>query len=64
MIQDLAARHPIDLKKSYMLGDKVIDAECGKNAGIEGIIVRGKQVEGHTYFKTLLDFANYLKSKE
>lgn len=64
MILDLAKKHPIDLKNSYMVGDKVIDAECGKNAGIPGIMVRAKQVEAHPYFKTLLDFANHLKSKE
>jgi hypothetical protein len=44
-----------------MLGDKTIDAECGKNAGIQGAVVREKSSAGeHTFFPTLLAFAESL----
>ncbi|MEO6182986.1 MAG: HAD hydrolase-like protein, partial [Verrucomicrobiota bacterium] len=39
----------IDLAQSYMIGDKLIDLECGWNAGVKkSILVRtgyGKEVE-------------------
>jgi len=63
MLLELAEKYKIDLKKSYMIGDKLIDAECGKNAGTQGIIVR--QTTTNTDFpfhKTLLDFAKTLQS--
>jgi D-glycero-D-manno-heptose 1,7-bisphosphate phosphatase len=62
MIQDLITKHHIDPKKSYMLGDKVIDAESGKNAGVNGILVRHEHKTDFPFYKTLLDFANHLKS--
>lgn len=34
MILEAAAKYNIDLKKSFMIGDKDIDIECGINAGI------------------------------
>lgn len=63
MIQELIEKHHIDPKHSYMLGDKLIDAECGKNAGITGILVRNQQKTDFPYYKTLLDFANHLKKE-
>ena len=32
-------KYPIELKKSYLIGDKIIDIETAKNAGIKGILV-------------------------
>ena len=61
MIQDLIAKHNIDPTESYMVGDKVIDAEAGKNAGVKGVIVRTKENKEYPFFKTLLDFAYSLK---
>ncbi len=63
MIKDLMDKHHITKEGSYMLGDKPIDAEAGKNAGIEGVVVRGNPIKDFPHFKTLLDFANHLKSK-
>lgn len=38
---DAQARHRIALDQSYMVGDKLIDLECGWNAGVrESILVR------------------------
>lgn len=62
MILELMEKHHISPEHSYMVGDKMIDAEAGKAAGIQGIIVRETHAK-HEYpnFKTLLDFAKSLK---
>ena len=39
MILEAAAEHGIDLTRSFMIGDKQIDVECGKNAGVRTILV-------------------------
>lgn len=46
MILDAAKKHSIDLKKSFMIGDKDIDIMCGRNAGVETILLlNGKKAE-------------------
>jgi len=40
MILDAARDHHIDLARSFFIGDKEIDAECGRNAGLRTIRVR------------------------
>lgn len=62
MIKELIEKYSIDATQSYMLGDKLIDAESGKNAGVSGIIVRQPTKSDFPFYKTLLEFANYLKS--
>lgn len=62
MIQELIAKHHVDPKNSYMVGDKLLDAESGRNAGVSGITVREEQKSDFPHFKTLLDFAIHLKS--
>jgi len=37
MIEKALARFDIDPTKSFMLGDKLRDVECGENAGVKGI---------------------------
>lgn len=61
MIQDLIDKHHLSPDHCYMVGDKLIDAECGRNAGIQGILVRHPHGNDFPFFKTLLDFANSLK---
>ncbi len=61
MIQELIEKHHIDPKQSYMLGDKVIDADSGKNAGVTGILVRHQHKSDYPFYKTLLEFAQSLK---
>ena len=39
MILEAAAEHGIDLSRSFMIGDKQIDIECGINAGVRTILV-------------------------
>lgn len=62
MIKDLIAKHNISPTHSYMVGDKLIDAQSGKNAGVQGILVRHSHAgSDFPYFKNLLDFAHSLK---
>lgn len=39
MIVQAAAEHEIDLSKSYMIGDKSSDIECGINAGVKTVLI-------------------------
>jgi D-glycero-D-manno-heptose 1,7-bisphosphate phosphatase len=39
MLLEAAAEHGIDLSSSWMIGDKAIDVECGRNAGTRTILV-------------------------
>lgn len=61
MIKDLIEKYNLSPEHCYMVGDKVIDAEAGKNAGIHGILVRHKHQSDFPFFKTLMDFAESLK---
>ena len=40
MILEAAKDHDVDLSRSFLIGDKEIDAECGHNAGVRAIRVR------------------------
>ena len=40
MILDAAYDHHVDLARSFFVGDKEIDAQCGHNAGVRTIRVR------------------------
>ena len=49
MIHEAAAEHDLDLSRSWMIGDKKLDIECGKNAGLRTILVEtgyGRRVTG------------------
>jgi D-glycero-D-manno-heptose 1,7-bisphosphate phosphatase len=61
MIKDLIEKYHLKADECYMVGDKIIDAEAGKNAGIHGVIIRTQAADGHLYFKNLLQFAESLK---
>jgi D-glycero-D-manno-heptose 1,7-bisphosphate phosphatase len=39
MILEATAEHGIDLRRSFMIGDKDLDIECGRNAGVRTILV-------------------------
>lgn len=39
MVLEAARDHALDLSRSFLVGDKRIDAECGRNAGIRTILV-------------------------
>ena len=61
MITELMEKYHISPDHSYMVGDKLIDAQAGRNAGIQGILVRHATSTDFPHYKTLLDFANSLK---
>jgi D-glycero-D-manno-heptose 1,7-bisphosphate phosphatase len=61
MISDLMEKYHINPDLSYMVGDKIIDAEAGRNAGIQGILIRDTHSQDFPSFKSLLDFAKSLK---
>jgi len=49
MILEAAAEHNLDLTRSWMIGDKALDIECGRNAGVRTILVEtgyGRKVTG------------------
>ncbi len=39
MIEEAAREHGLDLSRSWMVGDKASDIECGRNAGLKTILV-------------------------
>ena len=39
MLLEAAAEFDVDLARSYMIGDKIADVECGKRAGAKTILV-------------------------
>jgi D-glycero-D-manno-heptose 1,7-bisphosphate phosphatase len=43
LIQQAARDHALDLHRSFMIGDKQIDAECGRNAGLRTVLVQTGQ---------------------
>ena len=61
MIIDLMAKYNISPEHSWMIGDKLIDAEAGKNAGIKSAIIRHAESKEFPHYKTLLEFAQTLK---
>ena len=63
MINELMEKHHISPDHSYMVGDKLIDAEAGRNAGIQGVLVRHATSTDFPHFKTLLEFATSLKKE-
>jgi D-glycero-D-manno-heptose 1,7-bisphosphate phosphatase len=40
MIFEAQRDHDLDLSRSYLIGDKAIDIECGRNAGLRTILVK------------------------
>ncbi len=50
MIFKAAREHDIDLSRSFYVGDKPSDIECGRNAGVKTILVRtgyGQETDGN-----------------
>ena len=49
LITDAATKHGLDVKQSWLVGDKASDVDCAHNAGMRGIQVTrgGKQYDHH-----------------
>jgi D-glycero-D-manno-heptose 1,7-bisphosphate phosphatase len=39
LVQRAAAEHALDLKRSFFVGDRLSDMQCGKNAGCRSVLV-------------------------
>jgi len=71
LIEDAEKEFRIDLKKSFVIGDKKIDIEMGKNAGCKTILVlsghgmKEKENSKADYIaKDLLEAAEWIKENE
>jgi histidinol-phosphate phosphatase family protein len=62
LILDFIQRDGLDATQCWMLGDKEIDAECGRRAGINGAMVRVRPKGNYQSFATLLEFAQKVDS--
>lgn len=40
MVLEATEKHGIDLARSFFVGDKISDVECGRNAGVRTILVQ------------------------
>lgn len=63
MLFDLAEKHQIDLRKSYMVGDRDPDIEAGREAGVKTVLVGSREktsAEADYRFRDLLAFAEWL----
>lgn len=62
MIVDLAKKHAIDLKSSYMVGDRAPDIEAGDRAGVTTVLVGSREEQSHPdlTFPDLLSFSKWL----
>ncbi|RUT36548.1 HAD family hydrolase [Paenibacillus zeisoli] len=49
MILDLAAKHQVDLKHSYTIGDMDTDIKAGRSAGTRTIRIRSKAERGESH---------------
>ena len=61
MILQAARDHRIDLSRSFFIGDKEIDAECGRNAGVRTVRVQTgaeRDMTGSIADWVASDFAN------
>ena len=47
MLEEAAREHGIDLSRSWMVGDKTCDVECGKNAGLRTVLVETGHGKDH-----------------
>ena len=59
MILQAKRDHQIDLTRSFFIGDKEIDVECGRNAGVRTIRVQtgfDRDISGSTADWTAKDF--------
>ena len=48
MVFEAQRDHKIDLARSYFIGDRAIDIECGRNAGVRTILVKTGYGAGET----------------
>ena len=47
MLEEAAREHGLDLSRSWIVGDKTSDIECGKNAGLRTVLVETGHGKDH-----------------
>jgi len=47
MLEEAAREHGLDLARSWMVGDKASDIECGQNAGLRTVLVETGHGQDH-----------------
>lgn len=47
MLEEAAREHGLDLSRSWMVGDKTSDIECGRNAGLRTVLVETGHGRAH-----------------
>lgn len=61
MIMDAAKEFNIDLEKSYIIGDSLVDIESGMNAGIKTVLVKtGQGAESISMLQNQNKFPNFV----
>jgi D-glycero-D-manno-heptose 1,7-bisphosphate phosphatase len=60
MIVDLAKKHNITLKESYMIGDRVTDIKAGKSAGTKTIFIGESINDADASFPNLLEAVKWI----
>lgn len=68
MLLEAQKEFSIDLKSSWMIGDRIIDVQAGLNAGTRGILLESNNSDKHIVTpeyiaKDLLDAATYIQKK-
>mgnify|MGYP001770210362 CR=1 FL=1 len=63
MILDLAEQYQVDLKKSYMIGDRDVDLIAGKKAGVRTVLIGGCDPAADFCFPVLLDAVRFIVGK-
>lgn len=64
MIIDLAEKYDIDLKKSYMVGDRDTDVFAGQKAGVSTIFLGEPFAQADFSVKTLVEAADLILQQE
>jgi D-glycero-D-manno-heptose 1,7-bisphosphate phosphatase len=60
LILECITQYDINTSESFMIGDKVIDAECGEASGMSGVTLNCKVSSSFQDFKSLTEFADSL----
>lgn len=60
LINELVTSHNINPAQSFMIGDKLSDANAGKNAKMTGVLLR-KESDEFKSFNSLTEFADFLE---
>lgn len=59
LINEICEKFQIDKSKSFMIGDKISDAQCGENANITGCLIFNSD-QKYKSFENLTQFSNYI----